>query len=58
MIFRLCWQLLLSSLSGNPAQRLGLTDPHAPDEAIMIIIIVIIIINNNITISIDIMIHV
>ena len=56
MIFRLCWQLLLSSLSGNPAQRLGLTDPHAPDEAIMIIIIVIIIIN--ITISIDIMIHV
>lgn len=29
---RPCWQLLLSSLTTNPAQRLGLTDPLAPDE--------------------------
>ena len=40
-MFRRCWQLLLSSLSSKPAQKLALTDPRAPDEASVIISIII-----------------
>ena len=50
-MFRPCWQLLLSSLSSKPAQKLALTDPPAPDEAIVIINIIISIIISIIILS-------